>query len=362
MKLLRFIVAIVVTVFEVNAMPTFLDIKTCRESTTKGEAIFSMIPDGEIQVPYRLIADSAYDQTFKKIFSWDNITDGISGGGRIQSLLNSIFYPNVGEEGFKIRSVEQLPNESTKFGEKTPLGVLKFDIACRCSCYAEGNKHDVKIFDIEMQTGYEADFAGRLFDYGSSLRSINDHKPVIVLAFLNYVRGEKDESFATGLFYKDEQGNPTTQVDGVVDTQCICLPRKAQKLLNNEQIIIEGNVIGPIGREWLKLLSLRHWATPYKYSSVVRYVVPKYAEDSDPAIQSALTMLESVNDSDLDSYIKQESSAMAMLDGAKNDGILEQARNTAIRMLQDNVDINTILKYTNLSFDAIEGLRQQLQQ
>ncbi len=368
-KLFKFFITLTAVIFEINAMSTFLEVKNCTESTTKRNAIFSTISGGNIDIPYRLIADSSYDQTFKKIFDWDNIVDGISGQERSKSLLNSIFYPDAGESEFKIRVIESLPKESTRFDKKTPLGALKFDIACRCSCWSDGHPHEVKIFDVEMQTCYEAGFVGRLFDYGSTLRTVNDHKPVVILAFLNYVRGEKDESCATGLFYKDELGNPTIAVKGVVDTQCLYLPTKAKKLLAQEPITIEGKKLGNTGREWLKLLSLRHWATKVSYGSVVRYVVPKLAEGSDPAIKSALTILESVNDLELNSYIQQESSAMAMLRGAMEDGIqqgiqqgaLQQAKQTAIALINMGMENANISIATGLSIDDIDLIRRSLQ-
>ncbi len=363
-KLFKLFITLTAVIFEINAMSTFLEVKNCTELTTEGNATFSTISKGNIYIPYRLIADSAYDQTFKKIFTWNNTIDGITGEDRTLSLLNSIFYPDAGEDGFKIRGIKPLPNESTRFDEKTPLGVLKFDIACRCSCWPDGHPHEVKIFDVEMQTGYEADFVGRLFDYGSALRTVNDHKPVVILAFLNYARGKTDASCATGLFYKNELGNPIGAVSGVVDTQCLYLPTKAEKLLAQESIIIEGKELRNTGREWLKLLSLRHWATEVRYGSVVRYAVPKFAEDSDPAIKSALTILESVNDLELNSYIQQESSAMAMLRGATEDGIqqgaLQQARQTAIALINMEMENDPISIATGLSIDDINLLRQSL--
>jgi hypothetical protein len=294
-KIMSFFVALVLCLVSpiglVYSMNLFLEAFGAKPSAEQGKAVFATVSHGEQSLAYSSIADPSYDQTFKKIFSWDNTVDGISGQVRIMSILNSIFYPNAGEAGEKIREVTALPNEHTKFGEKTPLGMLKFDVACRCSCWATGHQHNVKIFDIEMQTGYEAEFAGRLFDYGSVLRSANEHHPVVILAFLNYVRGGQDESTWLGLFYRNiKTGTPTTPVDGVIDTHCVDLSKKAAMLKANTSIGIGGKELGTAGREWLKLLSMRHWAAK---GASGRYIIPK-VQASEPAINSALTILERV--------------------------------------------------------------------
>ena len=344
----------------------FLDAMTCTPSETKGNAVFTTINKSTVEAPYLLVADSAYDQTFKKIFSWDNTVDGVTGAERTMSILNSIFYPDATPDGFMIRDIKPLPNESTRFDEKTPLGMLKFDVACRCSCWANGHPHEVKIFDVEMQTAYEPGFAGRLFDYGSTLRIANEHQHVIILAFLNYVRNEPDSSSWLGLFHRDlSTGAPTQAVEGVVDTHCVDLSKKAHLLATNTPIVIGGKTIGTVGREWLKLLSMRHWATKTAGS---RYVVPKEGA-SDRTVNSALTILASVSEPDLQNYIQQESSAFAMLRGAKNDGFhegmqagmqagaLEQAKKTAVALIGMGMDNEHIQQATGLSLEQIEALR-----
>jgi hypothetical protein len=311
---------------------------------------------GDVQLPALLVADSAYDQTFKKIFAWDNTVGDITGKSRTMSILNSIFYPHADENGLKIRGLEQLPNESTRFNEKTPLGMLKFDVVCRCSCWSLHSMHEVKIFDIEMQTGYEAEFAGRLFDYGNVLRAANDHLPIVILAFLNYHRRETDDSAWLGLFYRDiNTGNPINPVEGVVDTHCVDLSKKSSLLFYEKPIIIGGERVNSSGREWLKLLSMRHWAA----QCGGRYIVPNCA--TDPAVRSALTILASVSESDLQGYMHQESTANAMLQGAREDGKLEQAIETTKRMLSLGItDLEMIAQSTGLSSEMVTEISSSM--
>lgn len=350
--------AIVLCVLNVyTTASTFLDVLDCKQFTINGNAIFNTISHCEANTQYRLIADPSYDQTFKKLFTWNNAVDGITGADRIMSLLNSLFYPNAGEDDFMIRRVEHLPNESTRFGATNALGMLRFDIACRCSCWSNQKIENIQIFDIEMQTCYEASFINRLIDYGSTLRISNNHKRVVVLAFLNYTRNDA-QNYALSLFYKNENGVPVHKFENGIDTYCIYLPSLMDDIINQRQIIIDGNVIGNIGKEWIKLLSLRHWATKACYST--KYTVPASANDSNIAIQSALNILSSVNDDELMSYIQQEKSANDMLNGAREDGALQCATRIAIALIEKGCDNEFISSITNLKPQYIENLKLQI--
>ena len=105
---------------------------------------------------------------------------------------------------------------------------------------------------------------------------------------------------------------------------------------------------------------MRHWAT--KAGS--RYVVPKEGA-SDRAVNSALTILASVSEPDLQNYMQQESSAFAMLRGAKNDGFhegmqagaLQQAQKTAVALIGMGMDNEHIQQATGLSLEQIEALK-----
>jgi len=132
--------------------------------------------DGKIEkLEYKTIADSAYDQTFKRLFSWNLIIDDIKGEERLRSLLNSFFFPNVDENGYKIKEVIEIRNEKEYLGSENAGGKLSFDVTCRCICWKgerkeEGEEGEEGIFDVEMQTSYESDFVVRLLEYGFGLR------------------------------------------------------------------------------------------------------------------------------------------------------------------------------------------------
>ena len=305
-----------------------------RMSETPRQAIFSS-RDGDLKLPYIEVADPAYDQTFKRLFTWTEEIGGYTGKDRLMSLLNSILYPTAGENGYKIREIEPLPNERNRLGEQSNLGVLRFDIACRCHCWSNnGNTREEKIIDIEMQTCYEGNFVGRLFDYGSSLRAANQRIPVKVFAFLNYKKGNS-QGIWIGLFYRDlVDGHPTELVDDNVDTYGLNLPQELEHLLAGENVKVEGQDIGSSGREWLKLLSIRHWG----YALGNRFMVPDTV--ADPVVRSALLVLSSINEPDLQRYINEARSWKGMLQGAIQEG---EAKGKAEGLAEGRLE--AIIKY-----------------
>jgi len=137
-----------------------------------GKAEFDLMGGGYKELPYIEVADSGYVQTFKRIFSWELTINGITGEERLRSLLNSLLYPNVSDDGYNIKKVTAIRNENNSLGSETKVGVLYFDVICRCECWKgkKGKEEEMEIFDVEMQTEYNKDFISRAFEYGVSLR------------------------------------------------------------------------------------------------------------------------------------------------------------------------------------------------
>ncbi len=174
-------------ILNIIAMSVFLDAKGCRLSRTEGNAIFDTVTGGTVDTPFRLVADSAYDQTFKKIFAAGNEVEGVDGRARLMGFLNGLFYPNAGAEDVQIRKLEYLPNEVSRLGVTSQLGILRFDVACKCMCWGDNpEEEDVKVLDIEMQTAYDPNFVRRLLCYGHALKANHPNNHVVVLAFLKF--------------------------------------------------------------------------------------------------------------------------------------------------------------------------------
>jgi len=146
----------------------------------------------------------------------------------------------AGDNGMKIRTIDFMPNERTRFDTKSALGLLRFDISCKCTCWKENNKHDPFVFDIEMQRAFETGFTNRLSEYAGSLQ-LAHNIPVVVLAFLNYKRGDEDQSLWIASYYVNEETREIIKpVSDSANTHAIDLARKSFLLNANSSIYING--------------------------------------------------------------------------------------------------------------------------
>ena len=267
--------------------------------------------DGKIKkLEYRKLADGAYDQTFKLLFAWEKEVDKINGKSRLKSLLNSFFFPDAGKNGFKIRKIEYLRNEND---------MSKFEIPCECTCWSEEINKDKKKYDIKIQIGYPL-FFGEMNEYSYSFQQKNDNVPVIILSFLNYDYFnpkeilQKGEVIGSKMFYVNRDDNHIEKMSNDLNIYYFYLSHEKNYLLSNKPIKIRGKEINKTGREWLKLLSMRHWATPYKDNGTIRYLFPKDTLKVDENIISAMKILERLNDEDLIKCIQDEKHCNSLLE------------------------------------------------
>lgn len=300
----------------------FLKVNKCTEVDLLGEKTNFKTVDGEIvNLQYVIAADPGYDQIFKKIFSTGNNVGGFSGEERLMSLLNSVLFPEAKENDFMIRDIEYLPNESTVFEKKPNLGMLKFDLSCKCICYKEGEKpKKVVAFVVEMQTGYDSLFDNRLCNYGGALKGANPDMPSVVLAFLNNKRYKlRDSTEWIALCKLDSKtGRFIGRIGDVLDIYIINLPKQIEAIDEFKPIYVrDGKDVNQLGREWLKLLSMKHWATQSS-SGLGRCIIPKGRMHKE--VESALTILSRLNDRELINYIDNENYAMSLLETSAEEG------------------------------------------
>eukprot|EP00833_Pecoramyces_ruminatium_P005472 jgi/Orpsp1_1/1179504/evm.model.c7180000069576.1 len=328
--------------------------------------------DGKIKkLKYRKLADCAYDQTFKLLFTWKNKVNGKSGKDRLKSLLNSIFFPDAGEHGFKIRRIEYKNNENTQFNEKFGSGMLKYDIPCKCYCWKFEKEYETKIFNIEMQTGYGAGFLGRMYDYGYSLRQINNFTPVIILAFLNYNYYNPNEILHNGEiigskhFYVNRKDEPVFEQNDSLNIYCFYMPYEKDNLINNKPIIFKNKEINKTGREWLKLLSMRHWATScYDELDNKRYLFPTNTLNIDENVASAMEILERVSNEDLRRFIREEADYNDMLKTSEEKGRKEGEKRKAIEIAEKliNTDMDEVLisQTCGLDLEDVRNMKKKV--
>jgi len=371
--------------------------------------------DGETEdIEYKTIADSSYNETFNRLFSRKLVIDNITGEERLKSLLNSLFYPNVDDNGYKIKEITEIENDQEYLCFENVGGYLSFDIACRCTCWEgkEKRKEDIcddDIFDVLMKSSFESDFIIQLLEYGFSSRynEINikedknnqdgeenkgkkqenmkkkgkKRKPIKILSFLNYdnydVNKVNHKSYKTVIIFEDPNGNTIrTLKNPPIEIYSINLPFEIGKLSKNEPIQFNHKKLGKTGVEWIKLLGLKHWANTDKYPLYHKYIIPKNTENSDGVIQTAIKILEMVDISDLKEFVKNEKIFLGQLKGAEEIGgeigrkkarekrKREEEKNFSYKlcetMLNNNEDIERISLYSKLSIEEIIHFHESL--
>ncbi|ORY76126.1 hypothetical protein LY90DRAFT_698822 [Neocallimastix californiae] len=326
--------------------------------------------DGKIEkLEYKTIADSAYDQTFKRLFSWNLIIDDVKGEERLRSLLNSFFFPNVDENGYKIKEVIEIRNEKEYLGSENAGGKLSFDVTCRCICWKgerkEGEEGEEGIFDVEMQTSYESDFVVRLLEYGFGLRydgikiKEDENKQDQNEEENKEEKQKKDKKKRKKK--KENLGNIIGTLDNPpVEVYAINLPYEIKKLSNNEPLIFNKKILDKSGVEWIKLLGLRHWATRDEHLLYHKYIIPKNTGDSNNVIQSAIRILEMINERDLKEFIKNEAIFLGQIKGAEEKGDKERKYKVCEKMLKNNEDMERIVMYTELTIEEITQYQEYL--
>ena len=278
------------------------------------------------------LVDPTYDLTFKYLFSQQTI-GGISGIERSTSLLNTLIYHN------EIKSIQELNTEFVKYypdknKNSEPLRLLRSDLAFKIELNDKNDCNLVKLINIEMQLGYPDNFIERLIEYGLSLKERNKDKnkkyyKTLVLGFINYNGNIRSNTYFLSEF-DSENNNFIKKVDDFPDIVIINLYEISKKLENNEKIYIYGKEIGDIGKNWLKLLSIRHWAKKLKNNN---FEIPNISSNKE--INSAIKYLKSVKDDKLLEYYQIENdyygginkAAEILIDNAKKEA--EKAKNEA---------------------------------
>lgn len=121
---------------------------------------------------------------------------------------------------------------------------------------------DKNIINVEMQLSNQKEFPERLMNYGTTVKTANDNAPIMVLGFLNSGDFIKTSCYSLAKF--NTKMDYMEKIDGFINAIIINLKEISEKLSKNEDIYIFGNKINTLGKDWLKLLSLRHWAIPVK--------------------------------------------------------------------------------------------------
>jgi len=312
--------------------PIFLNFNECKEILKKegrigrndGIGIFKKLDNTEVELSYKSLADPTYDQTFKTLFIGDTKINGINSEQRLMSILNSLLFLDTNENDLKIRKIKYLPNEKVDFN----IDVLKVDVICECICWELG-KGEVKEEDqtkfcvvFEMQIKYTSDFIYRFKNYKDSFKSFH-RMPVVIISFLNYKDGfdpfyifskkfEGKKIRGIGSFIMDDENNPLAlQSKFYNNVFFFHLKSEINDLNQNKVLKLNNKALNSTGMAWIKLLSLRHWASEDYSYDVKRYIIPGEMSDLPIEIQSAISILQFISNEDLKLFIESENEAFS---------------------------------------------------
>eukprot|EP00833_Pecoramyces_ruminatium_P015933 jgi/Orpsp1_1/1189965/evm.model.d7180000075818.1 len=280
---------------KMNLLPSLLDIKECKNiNSTTGMATFIMYDGSEVEIPYKTLGDPAYQQTFEELFIKNKLIKNCDRKKRLIHLLNSLLFPDAGENELRIRNLyditeKESPFSNNKNDEKIikKISLLKNQINCICDCWInDGNKkineHSMFI-KIELRVTAENDL--ELIHANQALFIfIMDSEIEKVHVITNKNSGE-GLSLSISKDYNAYFLNP---------------------IAVNQSIGRNEKPIGDAGKIWLKLLSLRRWGLKMPNSDPIRYVIPSVEQNLDEEIQSAIAFLEHIDDNDLKLYIQNE--------------------------------------------------------
>ncbi len=262
--------------------------------------------DDKIYLKTIKIADPTYDLTFKNLFSSD-----IDWKKRAISLLQTLVIKN------KINDIKVLNNEfikkdinQNKNGEHLTLlrSDLSFQLKIQNENENEEEKDKIQLINIEMQLGYPINFLDRLIDYGLLLKKNNKDEEekikTIVIGFMNYKKKNiylNSNSYFLAEFSSKDNNQFLKKMD-FIDIIIIDLKEMSEKLEKNEDIYIYGKKINEEGKNWLKLLGVRHWGN--KDEDKYYYEIPILKFDD--ILYSAIQSLNNVSKIQLESFYNNE--------------------------------------------------------
>jgi hypothetical protein len=257
-----------------------------------GKAGFTMKGGSQEVAEVIRIADPAYDWVFKELFTHEDRIRGFTGPDRLKSLLNCLFYPNSLEEGERIREVTILEPELPGSG---PVWGLVCYLRCRCKCWTqESEGSSVTEFDVEIRRERGGGVRNRLQEYGAAIRAANLRVPIKAIALFCAAKNREmewsDDSFRSG--------KEVVSIErGMLDLFCLDLEFQAIQVRRGAPVFFGGKELGPGGVEWVKLLSIRHWAKKLNVDDL-KFPVPRGSAWKD-AINSAFKFLSLMSHGDL---------------------------------------------------------------
>ena len=206
---------------------------------------------------YKLI-DPVYDQVFKSIFKFGNISNGVDGKQRLISFLNSLISQKYKD---KIINIEYMSNEFTKPNEKRKNSTIITDIVLK----ANFKNNKILYIDIEMQISFHQKIYKRWVQYASRLYSDFQQETLILIFQVSdkknlwySIEPKKKDVIPYNPFYIESKIDDTYEILSIDVGTAISLIKE------NKEIQIGDDNISQEGKNWLKLIGMRFWMNQYE--------------------------------------------------------------------------------------------------
>lgn len=268
-----------------------------------------LIPADEI---YRII-DPSNDQAFKSLFIGTTKINNLNGLDRAKSLIESILYKFNNK--YLIKNCEYIPNEIPEVSGKNRNKIRVVD----CPIICEMTDNSKYIIDLEIQNYYYNGVDLNMFDHAASLRNSYDSFPVIVIVLLLKDTYHDVSSFEMKAYKKPFNETNFEIVDDFIWVLFLDLYYIVDCLNEDREPNLGGLELSHIGKEWIKLLTVKHWmeSGPIGGENDDRYPIPKNLSNSKEII-SALMILNSTNNSFITKLVLKEKERQKIIEDSNN--------------------------------------------
>ena len=226
-----------------------------------------LIPADEI---YNILAPSN-EQAFKELFIEKTKINNLDGSNSAKSLIESILYKFNNK--YLIKKWEYIPNEIPEVSGKNRNKLRVLD----CPIIYEMTDNSKYIIYLEIQNYYYNGVDLNIFDYAISLRNSYNYLPVFVIVLLFKDTYHDASSFEMKTYTKPLNETIFEVVDNYVWVLFLDLYYIVDCLNEDREPNLGGLELSHIGKEWIKLLTIKYWmeSGPIEKENDDRYPILK---------------------------------------------------------------------------------------
>ena len=261
------------------------------------------------------IIDPSNDQAFKILFNGEYKINNINGFKRAKSLIQSLLYKFPDNK--EIKTINYWQNEIPEVSghNRKKLKVLDCPFVC------EMNDNSQYIIDLEIQTYFYDGLDLNALTYGYSLTNASGLPVIIIVLLLKEI--EFNNSFEKMPFEKYLNASEYKPIDDFAYVLCFDLNYISDCIDSNIEPELNGFKISKVGKEWVKLLTIRTWMKKcYFKDKIKKYPIPKNLSNSEE-VKSAIKILSAWDNSKLVSIGLKEKENEIIEENIKNRTIIE---------------------------------------